>query len=140
MATVLTPGLLPCSLADDMSPTVWAIWLVQNQHAIKAGGWRVESVEAQQRMADAVASARSEFESLLPKDEGGVLVEAERARLAVEVRPIRRIRPLRVFRIDGEFMFSVLALVRPRHRWIRGSARSRSRRTDGFRICVRPSQ
>ena len=39
-------------------------------------------VEAQQRMSDAVASARSEFESLLPKDEGGVLVEAERARLA----------------------------------------------------------
>ena len=27
----------------DMSPTVWAIWLVQHVHAIKAGGWTVAS-------------------------------------------------------------------------------------------------
>jgi len=35
----------------DMNPTVWAIWLVQNQHALKAGGWKVESVAAQQRLS-----------------------------------------------------------------------------------------
>jgi hypothetical protein len=35
----------------DMSPTVWAIWLVQNQHVLKMGGWKVESVEAQQRVS-----------------------------------------------------------------------------------------
>ena len=31
----------------DMNPTCWAIWLVQNQHALKAGGWTVESDAAQ---------------------------------------------------------------------------------------------
>lgn len=35
----------------DMNPTVWAIWLVQNQHALKAGGWKAESVAAQQRLS-----------------------------------------------------------------------------------------
>ena len=31
----------------DTNPTCWAIWLVQNQHALKAGGWKVESDAAQ---------------------------------------------------------------------------------------------
>ena len=31
----------------DMNPTCYAIWLVQNQHALKAGGWKVESAQAQ---------------------------------------------------------------------------------------------
>jgi len=35
----------------DMNPTVWAIWLVQNQHALKMQGWKVESVEAQHRVS-----------------------------------------------------------------------------------------
>ena len=29
----------------DMNPTVWAIWLVQHVHAIKAGGWTVTSMQ-----------------------------------------------------------------------------------------------
>jgi hypothetical protein len=29
--------------AYDMNPTLWAIWLVQHVHAIKAGGWTVTS-------------------------------------------------------------------------------------------------
>ena len=31
----------------DMNPTVWAIWLVQHVHAIKAGGWTVTSEQDQ---------------------------------------------------------------------------------------------
>ena len=31
----------------DMNPTVWAIWLVQHVHAVKAGGWTVASLEGQ---------------------------------------------------------------------------------------------
>ena len=31
----------------DMNPTVWAIWLVQHVHAIKAGGWTVASLQDQ---------------------------------------------------------------------------------------------
>lgn len=34
----------------DMNPTCWAIWLVQNQHALKAGGWRAESDAAQRTL------------------------------------------------------------------------------------------
>ena len=35
----------------DMNPTCYAIWLVQNQHAIKAGGWQVETARAQQMLS-----------------------------------------------------------------------------------------
>ena len=31
----------------DMNPTVWAIWLVQHVHAVKAGGWTVTSPQEQ---------------------------------------------------------------------------------------------
>ena len=35
----------------DMNATVWAIWLVQRAHALKVGGWTVESAEAQRRLS-----------------------------------------------------------------------------------------
>ena len=35
----------------DMNPTCYAIWLVQNQHALKAGGWQVETAKAQQMLS-----------------------------------------------------------------------------------------
>ena len=31
----------------DMSPTVWACWLVQHVLSVRSGGWQVESVEQQ---------------------------------------------------------------------------------------------
>ena len=34
-----------------MNPTVWAIWLVQRAHTLKAGEWTVESRESQQRLS-----------------------------------------------------------------------------------------
>ena len=34
----------------DVNATTWAIWLVQRAHALKAGGWTVESDQAQQRL------------------------------------------------------------------------------------------
>ena len=34
----------------DVNATTWAIWLVQRAHTIKAGGWTVESADAQQRL------------------------------------------------------------------------------------------
>ena len=35
----------------DLNPTVWAIWLVQRAHSLKAGGWTVESADAQRRLS-----------------------------------------------------------------------------------------
>ena len=35
----------------DMNATVWAIWLVQRAHALKVGGWTVESADAQRRLS-----------------------------------------------------------------------------------------
>lgn len=40
------PPSLPPPVYDS-NPTCWAIWLVQRAHSIKAGGWQVESVNAQ---------------------------------------------------------------------------------------------
>ena len=34
-----------------MNPTVWAIWLVQRAHTLKAGEWTVETRESQQRLS-----------------------------------------------------------------------------------------
>ena len=34
----------------DLNPTAWAIYLVQRAHSLKAGGWTVESIAAQQRL------------------------------------------------------------------------------------------
>ena len=34
----------------DMNPTCWAIWLVQNQHALKARGWMAETDAVQRRL------------------------------------------------------------------------------------------
>ena len=39
------------TLAAPQNPTVWAIWLVQRAHAIKAGGWAVEGTDVQQRLS-----------------------------------------------------------------------------------------
>ena len=33
----------------DMSPTVWAMWMVQHALATRTGGWQVESIEQQRR-------------------------------------------------------------------------------------------
>ena len=33
-----------------MNPVCWAIWLVQNQHALNAGGWKVESERARREL------------------------------------------------------------------------------------------
>ena len=35
----------------DMNPTCWAIWLVQNQQALKAGGWYTHSADTQQAIS-----------------------------------------------------------------------------------------
>ena len=35
----------------DMSPIVWAIWLVQHAHATRTGGWTVASLQAQLKMS-----------------------------------------------------------------------------------------
>ena len=35
----------------DMNPTCWAIWLVQNQQALKAGGWNTHSAITQQAIS-----------------------------------------------------------------------------------------
>ena len=35
----------------DMNPTCWAIWLVQNQQALKAGGWYTHSADTQQEIS-----------------------------------------------------------------------------------------
>ena len=35
----------------DMNPTCWAIWLVQNQQALKAGGWNTHSAVTQQAIS-----------------------------------------------------------------------------------------
>ena len=35
----------------DMNPTCWAIWLVQNQQALKAGGWNTHSAITQQTIS-----------------------------------------------------------------------------------------
>ena len=44
--SVPAPTLAPPPVYDS-NPTCWAIWLVQRAHSIKAGGWQVESVNAQ---------------------------------------------------------------------------------------------
>ena len=35
----------------DMSPTVWAIWLVQHAHATRTGGWSVTSIQEQLKLS-----------------------------------------------------------------------------------------
>ena len=35
----------------DMSPTVWAVWLVQLVYALRVGGWTAESDEIRERMS-----------------------------------------------------------------------------------------
>ena len=76
----------------DLNPTVWAIWMVQRAHALKRGGWTVESAGAQTSLS---------FESLyLWLESRHSLRERKDLRHAVTNKILRRyVLPFKAMRV-----------------------------------------